>query len=223
MEASSTPLSKGWVAALFACGCASQSVAFRPIVTTGTVGATHSATNYTLHTGDANEVLGEAAVWSEGARAGGSGPRVDVRMRIHNRTGAPMELVLANTHLQLTSTRARTLTVTAPDHVSGTLRVDAGTTSGFAVSYPIPKPLEPGDVAEFELSWQLRTNKGVVNESTPFVPTVSIEDGTAPSICMSSYPNQYSAACPGGNWWYGYGYYDGPSDPALPPTFGGGP
>lgn len=209
------------LASVLALGCASDNVAFRPIVETGRVGATRPATNYTLRSPKSGAVIGEAAIWTEGTRKEEGSRSVDVRMRIHNRTEAPMELDLANTELHVTTNDAASVTVKQAEHVSGTLQVDGGKTSGLAVSYPLPEKFDPKNIAEFDLSWRLRTRGGeVVSATTPFVPVDPTLESDDPMMCSSTYPGDRAVSCTNGDWWETYGYYDGESDPALPTSFG---
>src|SRR4051794_2920602 len=73
-------------------GCGSGTNAFRAVDMTDNVKGTYGAHSYALPGAG-----GKATVWSEGARVDG----IDVRIRVQNRTSAPLNLDVADTRLDL--------------------------------------------------------------------------------------------------------------------------
>ena len=185
-------------------GCAGTA-SFRPADVTSYASG-YRATLYRISLD--GQDLGTVKVYSEGGYsqpADGSQPVIDVRLRIRNRSDAPIGLDLARTDLDV-DTNSGSLVIKEPVRESDLEPIPPGGIGRIALFYPLEGKLEPGDVNSFDFNWELDTGKGLYANTTTFIRRTLNNT----YVYYPMYDGWWGYPPPAWGWgpYWGWGWYD---------------
>ena len=114
--------------------------------------------------------LGKVKVWSAGTVPSPDDDTrlIDLRVRVYNRSDAPMTLELAHAHLSLYTEDEQAIPVTRPSFTAGDPTVNADDTQEIGLRYAIPADVGLEEIDGFDLAWVIDTEDGPFKETTSF-------------------------------------------------------
>lgn len=142
---------------------------FEPVQVSGSAGAVYPTASYELAVGPA--VIGNAAVWSEGATDELTGTRIfDIEMAIRNTTQSPIRLDVSKTSVDVTTHDGRKAPLGNPVGFGGSRTIAPDSSSRVGLHYALPDGIAARDVARFDFNWHLNSLTGDYEQSTRFMP-----------------------------------------------------
>lgn len=182
---------------LLTAACATESEALR--ASDSSSSAPGAGAYYDINPKGVN--LGDAKVWSNGAREENDRIVVEVGLRIRNNTGEPLVLDLSGCGLEILSTKD-VQAVDDETSSAGNLSVAPGALERVTIKYTLPAKTDLDKVTGFDFYWRVQTPDGPYTHSTAFQRAIRETGGGY----------YYSPYYYGGSGFYnGFGPYFGPS------------